>query len=264
MTPCAARSRATRSATRRPTIATSTRHAAAVQVHQAAAAARAARSDLVQAARPAGTAVPRASTSTSSARQRMYDTMRFFTMSCADFLDEYFESEIVKAHLAGSSIIGTALGPRSPGTAYVLLHHYMGEHRRDGRRLGFRARRHGRDHAGAGGVAQASGGDDPRRAPAWSRSWCATARAAASCWAAARRSQRRIVVSNLDVKRTFLKTDGRAGPAAGVRRAGAQLQDPRLLGQAQHRARRAAGISGAARRTRRCTLATCTSPTRSR
>jgi phytoene dehydrogenase-like protein len=48
-------------------------------------------------------------------------------MSAADFLDEYFESEIVKAHLAGSSIIGTALGPRSPGTAYVLLHHYMGE-----------------------------------------------------------------------------------------------------------------------------------------
>ena len=56
----------------------------------------------------------------------MYDTVRFWTMSCADFLDEYFDSEIVKAHLAGSSIIGTALGPRSPGTAYVLLHHYMG------------------------------------------------------------------------------------------------------------------------------------------
>jgi phytoene dehydrogenase-like protein len=59
--------------------------------------------------------------------ERMYDTLRFWTMSAADFLDEYFESEIVKAHLAGSSIIGTALGPRSPGTAYVLLHHYMGE-----------------------------------------------------------------------------------------------------------------------------------------
>jgi phytoene dehydrogenase-like protein len=58
---------------------------------------------------------------------RMYDTLRFWTMSCADLLDEYFESEIVKAHLAGSSIIGTALGPRSPGTAYVLLHHYMGD-----------------------------------------------------------------------------------------------------------------------------------------
>jgi len=59
--------------------------------------------------------------------QRMYDTVRFWTMSAADFLDEYFESEVVKAHFAGSSIIGTALGPRSPGTAYVLLHHYMGD-----------------------------------------------------------------------------------------------------------------------------------------
>jgi phytoene dehydrogenase-like protein len=58
---------------------------------------------------------------------RMYETLRFWTMSCADFLDEYFESDIVKAHFAGSSIIGTALGPRSPGTAYVLLHHYMGD-----------------------------------------------------------------------------------------------------------------------------------------
>jgi phytoene dehydrogenase-like protein len=38
-----------------------------------------------------------------------------------------FESEITKAHLAGSAIIGTALGPCSPGSAYVLLHHYMGE-----------------------------------------------------------------------------------------------------------------------------------------
>lgn len=59
--------------------------------------------------------------------KRMYDCIRFWTMSAADFLDEYFESEIVKAHLSGTSIIGTALGPRSPGSAYVLLHHYMGD-----------------------------------------------------------------------------------------------------------------------------------------
>lgn len=57
----------------------------------------------------------------------MYDTLRFYTMSIGDYLDEYFESPLVKGHLAGSGIIGTALGPYSPGTAYVLLHHYMGE-----------------------------------------------------------------------------------------------------------------------------------------
>ena len=59
--------------------------------------------------------------------EHLCDTIRFWTMSIADFLDEYFESDIVKAHLAGSGIIGTALGVYSPGTAYVLLHHYMGD-----------------------------------------------------------------------------------------------------------------------------------------
>jgi len=57
----------------------------------------------------------------------MYDTVRFWTMSMADFLDQYFESDLVKAHFTGSSIIGTGLGPRSPGSAYVMLHHHMGE-----------------------------------------------------------------------------------------------------------------------------------------
>ncbi len=59
--------------------------------------------------------------------QTIYDTIRFYTMSAAEYLEEYFESDIVKAALSGSGIIGTALGPYSPGTAYVLLHHYMGE-----------------------------------------------------------------------------------------------------------------------------------------
>ena len=57
----------------------------------------------------------------------MGELVRFFTLSIADFLDEYFETDVVKAHFAGSGIIGTALGPYSPGTAYVLLHHYMGD-----------------------------------------------------------------------------------------------------------------------------------------
>src|SRR5688500_19616272 len=57
----------------------------------------------------------------------IYDTIRFYTMSIADFLGEYFESDLIKAHLSGSGIIGTALGVYSPGTAYVLLHHYMGD-----------------------------------------------------------------------------------------------------------------------------------------
>ena len=52
---------------------------------------------------------------------------KMMTMSAADFLDEWFESDVLKAPMAVSGIIGTYLGVRSPGTAYVLLHHYMGE-----------------------------------------------------------------------------------------------------------------------------------------
>jgi phytoene dehydrogenase-like protein len=59
--------------------------------------------------------------------REMGETIRFWTMSIGDFLDEHFESDLVKAHLAGSGIIGTGLGVYSPGTAYVLLHHYMGD-----------------------------------------------------------------------------------------------------------------------------------------
>ena len=52
---------------------------------------------------------------------------KMMTMSAVDFLDEWFECEELKAPMAVSGIIGTFLGVRSPGTAYVLLHHYMGE-----------------------------------------------------------------------------------------------------------------------------------------
>jgi len=57
----------------------------------------------------------------------IYDTMRFYTMSITDFLNEYFENPLVRASHSGSGIIGSALGVMSPGTAYVLLHHAMGD-----------------------------------------------------------------------------------------------------------------------------------------
>ncbi len=58
---------------------------------------------------------------------RIYETIRFWTMSVAEYLGEYFETDVIKAAMSGSGIIGTALGIHSPGTAYVLLHHYMGD-----------------------------------------------------------------------------------------------------------------------------------------
>ncbi len=59
--------------------------------------------------------------------ERFHALFKLMTMSSADFLDEWFETDVLKATKAASGIIGTFLGPRSPGTAYVLLHHYMGE-----------------------------------------------------------------------------------------------------------------------------------------
>lgn len=58
---------------------------------------------------------------------QLYEFIRFFTMSIADYLAEYFENDLILAHFSGGSIIGTGLGVYSPGTAYVLLHHAMGD-----------------------------------------------------------------------------------------------------------------------------------------
>ncbi len=54
-----------------------------------------------------------------------YTLVQLMTMSSADFLDQWFETDVLKATMSASGIIGTFLGIRSPGTAYVLLHHYI-------------------------------------------------------------------------------------------------------------------------------------------
>ena len=52
--------------------------------------------------------------------------VKIFTQSAAEFLDEWFESDPIKVTLATDGVIGANGGPRSPGTAYILLHHVMG------------------------------------------------------------------------------------------------------------------------------------------
>jgi phytoene dehydrogenase-like protein len=58
----------------------------------------------------------------------LHDAVRLLTGSAADFLDDYFESDILKGYLASSSIIGTKVGPYSQGSGLVLLYHFIGEH----------------------------------------------------------------------------------------------------------------------------------------
>jgi phytoene dehydrogenase-like protein len=60
-------------------------------------------------------------------RYDQYNQIQLMTLSAVDFLDQWFETDVLKATMSASGIIGTFLGVRSPGTAYVLLHHYMGE-----------------------------------------------------------------------------------------------------------------------------------------
>ncbi len=61
-------------------------------------------------------------------RRTLHNAIRLLTGSAADFLDDYFESDILKGYLASSSIIGSKVGPRSQGSGLVLLYHSLGEH----------------------------------------------------------------------------------------------------------------------------------------
>ena len=55
------------------------------------------------------------------------EATRLFTMSIADVLDEWFESPEVKGVMAINGVIGTWAGPEEPGTAYVMMHHTIGD-----------------------------------------------------------------------------------------------------------------------------------------
>ena len=83
--------------------------------------------------------------------ERLQSTfVQLMTMSATEFLEQWFETDPLIATMSASGIIGTFQGVRSPGTAYVLLHHYMGEI--DG---AFRA--WGIPRGGTGGISNAIG-----------------------------------------------------------------------------------------------------------
>src|SRR5690606_25701331 len=148
----------------------------------------------------------------------MAEMLRFWTMSISDFLDEYFETDVIKAYLALSGIIGTALGPMSPGTAYVLLHHYMGEV--DGSVGAW-----GYARGGMGAVTQAlaasfrASGGTIRTEAEVERVLVRDGETKGVVLAGGEEVHGRLVVSNADVKRTFLKlVDDRELPEPFLRR----------------------------------------------
>ena len=133
--------------------------------------------------------------------------VKLLTMSAVEFLDLWFESDVLKAPLSVSGILGTFQGVRSPGTAYVLLHHYMGELDGAFRSWGF-------SKGGTGGVSMACANA--------ARSFGAEIRVEASVAAVKIRNgvasgvilengdeiDSKLVVSNLDPNRTYLKLIG--------------------------------------------------------
>ncbi|MCH7778460.1 MAG: NAD(P)/FAD-dependent oxidoreductase [Gemmatimonadetes bacterium] len=136
--------------------------------------------------------------------ERFHALFKLMTMSASDFLDEWFETEPLKATMSASGIIGTFLGPRSPGTAYVLLHHYMGEIDGAFRAWGFA-------RGGTGAIAEAIAGA-ARRFGAEIRTEAGVARvivregrATGVVLESGDEISARVVVSGLDPKRTFLK-----------------------------------------------------------
>ena len=132
------------------------------------------------------------------------DTLKFWTMSIGDFLDEYFDTDVLKAHLAGSGIIGTALGVYSPGTAYVLLHHYMGDVDGSVGAWGFARGGMGSVSDALASSLQSFGGEIKRNAEV-SQIIVKNGRAVGVALANGDELYASNVISNLDPKRTFLK-----------------------------------------------------------
>ena len=129
--------------------------------------------------------------------------VQLMTMSASDFLDQWFETDPLKATMSASGIIGTYQGVKSPGTAYVLLHHYMGEI--DG---AFRA--WGIPKGGTGGISNAIGsaaralGVEIRLEAPVGRILVRDGRAIGVALADGEEIQADVVLSSVDTRRTFI------------------------------------------------------------
>ena len=169
------------------------------------------------------------------------------TMSAVDFLDQWFETDVLKATMSASGIIGTFLGVRSPGTAYVLLHHYMGE-------IDGAFRSWGLSRGGTGAISNAIAAA-AREAGVEIRTETPVSRILVKDGAAVgrrARERRRVHRRRRGLERRsapdVLEAGRRRQSAGGFRRGREALQVPRLVGQGEPRARRAAELHLPARR----------------
>ncbi len=129
---------------------------------------------------------------------------KLLTQSAADLLDEWFDFDPLKGTKSASGIIGTFLGPRSPGTAYVLLHHYMGEIDGAFRAWGFAKNGTGGVSAAIASSARALGVEIKTSAPV-SKVIVKSGRAVGVALENGDEFHARVVMSAADPKRTFLQ-----------------------------------------------------------
>jgi phytoene dehydrogenase-like protein len=139
--------------------------------------------------------------------ERFHTLHKLLTMSAADYLDEWFETPALKGTKSASGIIGTMLGPRSPGTAYVLLHHYMGELDGVFRAWGFAKGGNGSVSAAIASAARAAGAEIRTGAPV-AQVLVKNGRADGVVLAGGEEVRASLVLSNADPRRTFLELVG--------------------------------------------------------
>ena len=143
----------------------------------------------------------------------MHNAVRLLTGSAADFLDDYFESDILKASLASSGIIGTKVGPRSQGSGLVLLYHVLGEHDGDQGSWAFHKGGNGGFTQVLSRAAQAYGAEVALEAPVETVT-TANGRVTGVALKDGTEITANVVVSALDPRRTFLElVDHRELPA---------------------------------------------------
>lgn len=147
--------------------------------------------------------------------REIYEYIRFFTMSAAEFLDEYFENDLIKAAMASPGIIGTALGVCSPGSAYILLHHVMGDVDGNVGAWGLARGGMGAISNAIASAMQAAGGEVRTNAGV-QQILVKNGQASGVLLESGEEIQGRIVVSNLDAKRTFTKVMDRKDLPPGI------------------------------------------------
>ncbi len=135
--------------------------------------------------------------------EKFHALYKLMTMSAADYLDEWFEFGPLKATKAASGIIGTFMGPRSPGSAYVLLHHYMGEIDGAFRAWGFCKGGNGTISNAIAAAARSHGAVLRTEAPV-KQVLVRSGRATGVVLESGEEFRAPIVVSGLDARRTFL------------------------------------------------------------